>query len=153
MLTPTIQLLHGRDDGHDEYIRDLALGLPATALLYNSIAISVLGFVLQLVELTAELLKTERAMLRELVAGPGNWLPPECEFTFDRLGLPVPFRSMTALHLSSAGRTLSTTCPRWRDSLSLLKRVALSDHARYYGDGNHGSIVWQFESWNAHLRG
>eukprot|EP00959_Pyramimonas_sp_CCMP1952_P338065 7079783-Pyramimonas_sp.AAC.1 len=68
-------------------------------------------------------------MLRKLVAGPGGWLPPKYEFNFDRLGLPLPFRSMTALHLASAGRTLSTTCPGWRTSFSLLQRVALSDHA------------------------
>ncbi|CAK0875103.1 unnamed protein product, partial [Prorocentrum cordatum] len=73
--------------GRVQYIKDLSLGLPATALLYNSIAISVLGFVLQLIEPTADLLKTERAMLRKLVAGPGNWLPPKYEFNLDRTTL------------------------------------------------------------------
>ena len=55
-----------------EYIKHLHLGLPASIPMYNSLAVSILGFLAQLLDPPAIILDTERLMLRKLVAGPGN---------------------------------------------------------------------------------
>ena len=78
-----------------QYIATLHAGLWTTALLYKTLALSTLSFVVQLSPIPAAALEEERRMLRLLVPGPGNWIPQSALHNLDELlGLPAHFPSL-----------------------------------------------------------
>ncbi|CAK0806770.1 unnamed protein product [Prorocentrum cordatum] len=123
--------------GRVQCVRDLSPGLRAAALLCNFIAISVLGIVLQLVEPTADLLKTERAMLRKLVVGQGNWLPPKYEFNLDRLGAAEVSSGNQRPAEASRGRQGPAETSRGQQELSRSRHRAAETSREQQQSGRH----------------
>lgn len=67
------------------YIASLKVGLATSALLYRSLAVASLSFVMQICPIPAEVLVQEARALRRLAPGPGNWIPISAIHNLDKL--------------------------------------------------------------------
>ena len=96
-------------------ISQLGLGMWISAALYNSIAITSLGFVSQISAPPPWVMQLERRMLALIAKGPHGWLPHNLNFALDAIGLPGHFRSLRCISLAGRGRVLLQELPDWRD--------------------------------------
>ena len=82
-----------------------ALGLQYAALAYNTFAMSVLSFVCQLERPPARLLDKEKAVLRKVVVGPGEWaIPSDLWFLKENFSQARSFRCVEILAFASQVR-------------------------------------------------
>ena len=99
------------------------LGLQYSALVYNTFAMSTLGYVSQLEDPPSWLLSQEEAMLRKVAKGPGKWaMPADLWRLQESFGLARSFTSLQ--HMSRAAqfraRALDPAC---RPSKEFRQRV------------------------------
>ena len=73
------------------------LGLHFATTVYNTYAMSVLGFIAQIANPTEQTRKVEAAGLRRAAPGPGNWATPTDLWNLHQLGMPRPFRSLEVM--------------------------------------------------------
>ena len=83
------------------YIRSLGLGLGASILLYNVLAVSVIQFVAQIRPVPSALLDLERRLLPRLIPARGNWVSVDI---LHRIGQFIPLKCApySVAHICSA---------------------------------------------------
>ena len=109
------------------YIKNLGLGMWMTIALYNSLAVSVLQFVAQMLAPPRWILQLETRMLNLLAHGPYRWLPTEANFILDAIGLPGHMRTIWCTSLAARGRVMVETLPAWRQRFDETRLAQRSD--------------------------
>ncbi len=100
-----------------------ALGLQHAAMTYNTFAVPVLSFLVQLEELPPSAASMEAAALRRAAPGPGSWA--SCEdlwYLRDNYGQTLNFRSLSVMSLAAKVRVAVYEPLRFK-GLSLQRRA------------------------------
>ena len=112
------------------YIASLKVGLAITALLYRTLALSALSFVVQICPIPDETLERERRALRLLVPGPGNWIPTTALHNLDVLfGLLASFPSLSVWGLAAQARVAVTDLEHSSVHKLCIRKALLDDDA------------------------
>ena len=112
------------------YIASLKAGLATSALLYCSLAVASLSFVMQICPIPAEVLVQEARALRRLAPGPGNWIPISALHNLDTLfELPASFTSLSLWGLATRARVAISDLNDCAEQKILIAKALLNEDA------------------------
>jgi len=77
-----------------DYWSSLRMGIFMNTLAFNIYIVTLLEYVAQLQEVTPEVVDKEKAALRKLAPGPGNWIMPTDLEHLKQFGFPAEFRTI-----------------------------------------------------------
>ena len=91
--------------------------------MYNQRSLSVLSYIMQLVELPKGFLQQERAIFHKTLHIANNAFSAAAAFSLGDVGGPI-FCSAKAMALAALFRTATVTIPRWRSNFEWLLKAA-----------------------------
>ena len=121
------------------------MGMMTSISQYNSLSVSCLAFILQLISPKKEEIDAERKILSRLTASPRNSLPTALLFDMKRIGTPNQFRSIVALATASQFRVAHRTCTVWKECIDGMRRAKLRDQVLLQYFGNDKVIEYDYE--------
>ena len=134
------------------------MGMTGTALQYNSLALSCLGFVSQLSLATKELLCRESSVLQGLTRSPYNTFSRNALVNMHKLGFPVSFKSVRATNHAAMFRAATYTSNIFMRALARYKCAKDSDElilrdlpSNYFGIFETPPIVCLLENVVEHI--
>ena len=121
-------------------IKATRCGMHFSACIYNTTAITTMSFVAQLVPVTRELLKKEASILNSLAGCARGAITPACMHNLKVCGMPVSFKSLSAISMASLFRVAHETSKDWRIARDAYTTASESDDAPILGFSTSDNI-------------